>query len=306
MIRRLVEILKIPEDIRIPVLGGWNYRLCNFIDNRCIRREKIREKMLNTEKRDIFVTVSMTSYPARIPYVYLALKSLLLQSYKPDRIILWLADSQFPDRKLPQELRELEPAGVEIQWCDDLYGHKKYYYCVKYQKENEVVITFDDDIIFPVNAIKRLIKKHQQYPGCLVCERAQSIDYERDGALKNPGKWKVISDIGVRRPSYSLNPSPGGGCLLPFCAFPGDAVNEEKIRELAFKNDDLWYMFMAAENGVRTVKTQKYHKPFSVIDGSQFEQMATENVIGNVNQVIMKKLKQAYPTAYRRITTDED
>lgn len=305
MNRRLLEKIKIPESIRVPFLGGIIYDFLSQKENQLIQTEHL-ENALNTEKRKTKVIVSMTSFPARIEYVHIALKSLMLQSYKPDRIILWLADEQFPNHQLPQKLLELQNYGLEIKWCEDLYGHKKYFYCILDQKPDEVIITFDDDIIYPVDAIKRLIKKHEEYPNCLVCERAQAIDYEKDGSLKNPGRWKTISDIGYKKPSYSLNPSPGGGCLIPYRGFALDAQNKNKIRKLAYKNDDLWYMFMAAENKTRTIKTQKYHKPYTLIKGSQTVQMATENVVGNKNKVVMQKLIEEYPEAYHRILYDID
>ena len=229
----------------------------------------------------------------------------MLQSYKPDRIVLFLASEQFPDKSLPDELTFLTKHGLEIKWCEDLYGHKKYYYCIKEQKPNEVVITFDDDIIYSLDTVKRLINTHKKYPDCLVCERAQAIDYEKDGSLKNPGRWKTLSSVGVKTPSFSLNPSPGGGCLIPYKAFYKDAYDTEKIRSLAYKNDDLWYMFMAAENGTRIIKTEKYHKTFTLIENSQEFQMAFENVIGDKNMVIMENLAKEYPTAYKRIITDK-
>lgn len=305
MNRRLIEKLKIPESIRLPILGGKIYRYLSRKENELIQDEII-ENALNTEERKERVIASMTSFPARIEYVHIALKSLMTQSYKPDRIILWLANEQFPDHILPEKLLTLQEYGLEIKWCDDLYGHKKYYYCISEQSPNEVIITFDDDIIYPIDAIKRLMKTHEKFPDCLICERAQSIDYESDGSLKNPGRWKTISNVGYKKPSYSLNPSPGGGCLIPYDGFYKDAKNKKKIRELAYKNDDLWYMFMAAENGTRTVKTQKYHKPFSLIAGSQTVQMATENVVGNRNQIIIYNLSREYPLAYNRILYDED
>lgn len=306
MNRRIIEFLKIPESIRIPYFGGVSYRFFSKLENKIVSACKIPEEPLNKEKRDIFVTASLTSFPARIEYVHLAIKSLMLQSYKPDRIVLWLANEQFPDHILPENLTNLEKYGLEIKWCDDLYGHKKYFYCIKEQKENEVVITFDDDIIYPIDCIKRLIATHKQYPGCLVCERAQAIIYDKNGELENPGKWNVISDVGVKKPSYSLNPSPGGGCLIPYKAFYKDAFDEKIICELAYKNDDLWYMFMVAQNKVKTVKTRKYHKIFTLITGSQAVQMATENVIGNKNIEIMKILAKHYPQAYNRIVTDKE
>lgn len=306
MNRKTTERLKIPEAVRVPLLGGILYRRLTALDNRLILAEQIPQPALNTQPRKTKVIASMTSFPARIAYAHVALKSLLLQSYRPDRLILWLANEQFPDHRLPDELLALQAYGLEIRWCDDLYGHKKYYYCLKEQTPDEVVITFDDDIIYPVDAIRRLVETHKRYPHCLVCERAQSIAYESDGTLKNPGTWPPVSDVGWKTPSYSLNPSPGGGCLIPYGGFYKDAQDEEKIRSLAYKNDDLWYMFMAAENGTRTIKTQKYHKPFSLVAGSQGTQMATENVLGDRNREIMKGLIAAYPTAYRRILRDED
>lgn len=305
MNRRLTEFLKIPEAVRIPYFAGVCHKLLTKTENKLINEEKIPQNPLNTEKRDETVTVSLTSFPARIEYVHLAIKSLMLQSYKPDRIILWLADEQFPNRELPKKLTDLQDFGLEIKWCDDLYGHKKYYYCIAEQKQNEVVITYDDDIIYPVDSIKRLMDTHKKYPNCLVCERAQAISYLPNGELENPGRWNVISDIGYTSPSYSLNPSPGGGCLIPCGAFYKDAYDKEIIRKSAYKNDDLWYMFMAAQNGTKTVKTRKYHKFFSVIDGSQIFQMATENVVGNKNIAVMKLLSANYPEAYERIVFDK-
>lgn len=306
MNRKLTELLKIPESVRIPFFGGKWYQFLNKLDNKSIEKEEVPDNALNTEARDETVTVSLTSFPARIEYVHLAIKSLMLQSYKPDRIVLWLAEEQFPEKVLPAQLLELTKHGLEIHWCDDLYGHKKYFYCINEQKENEVVITFDDDIIYPKECIKRLMKKHKQHPGCLVCERAQALAYNSQGQPDNPGRWSVISNLGYRIPSYSLNPSPGGGCLIPYRAFFKDAYEKKYACDLAYKNDDLWYMFMAAQNCTRTIKTRKYHKTFSLVLGSQVTQMATENVVGNRNVEIMRVLANKYPIAYKRIITNKE
>lgn len=302
MLRNITEKIKLYETQRIPLLGGWWYKLVSKLENISIKKEKIVNP-LNNKKREEYVIASMTSFPARINFVYLSVKSLMRQTYKPDRILLWLAEEQFPGKKLPAELLDLQKYGLEIKWCHDIYGHKKYYYPVKEQKENEVIITFDDDIVYPPKCIERLIKKHEQFPMCLICERAQAVNREEDKIL-NPGRWDTISDIGIKAPSYSLNPSPGGGCLIPYKAFYKDAVNEELIRKYAYKNDDLWYMFMCAENQTKIIKTRKYHKIFTLIEGSQVVQMATENVVNGKNQEIMKDLIRRFPEAWNRIIND--
>lgn len=300
--RRILEYFKWIEGVRAPLLAGLVYRVTTRLDNFLINRERIPANPLNTEMRDKKIIVSLTSFPARIKYVHLAIKSLMLQTCKPDRIILWLAESQFPDKQLPQQLTDLQQFGLEIKWCEDLYGHKKYLYCVKEQRDNEVVITYDDDIIYPPDSIKRQYLTHLLFPGCLVCERAQAIKYKQDGSLENPGRWDAISNVGVNRSSFSLNPSPGGGCLIPYGAFSKDATDIEKINRLAYKNDDLWYMFMAAENGTKTIKTRKWHRIFTPIIGSQIVSMAAENVVGGKNFEIMERLRCEYPLAYQRIT----
>ena len=301
MNRNITEKLKIYETLRIPILGGWWYRFVSMLEMKSIKKETIPENSLNKEKRDEIIIASLTSFPARIQYVHYAIKSLMLQTCKPDRIVLWLAEEQFPGRELPEELSTLVEYGLEIKWTKDLYGHKKYFNLVEEQKENELVITFDDDIVYPPRCIERLMQTHRRFPNCLVCERAQAINYA-ENKIFNPGRWDTISDMGVEQPSYSLNPSPGGGCLIPYGAFYKDAVDEQKIYDLAYKNDDLWYMFMCAENGTQIVKTRKYHKIFTLVEGSQVVQMATENVQNNKNAEIMKRLIEAYPKAWNRIT----
>lgn len=303
MNRNLIEFLKIPESVRIPYFGGKWYRFLEKLDNQSIQSESLPDLPLNTKPRQEAVIASLTSYPARIAFVHLAVKSLMVQTYKPDRIVLWLAEEQFPDKKLPKELTALESHGLEIEWMKDIYGHKKYLNLVSNQQSHEVIITFDDDIIYPKRAIERLMKMHRKFPNCLVVERGQSYDSKVED---NPGRWPVRSQVGVAKPSYSINPSPGGGCLIPYGAFHADACDEEKIRRLAYKNDDLWYMFMCANNQTKTVKTRKNHKTFSMIIGSQVEQMATNNVVNNGNAIIMEKLKSTYPEAWKRIATDAD
>ena len=84
-----------------------------------------------SEIRKIKYIVSLTSFPARINEVWICIDSLMRQTFKPDKIILWLADSQFPDRVLPESLRKYEKKGLSICWCDDLRSYKKFFYTIQ-------------------------------------------------------------------------------------------------------------------------------------------------------------------------------
>ena len=299
MNRRITEILKIPESIRIPYFGGKWYQFLCEIDNMLIKKEHIQEYPLNTKPREETIAISLTSFPKRINVVHLAIKSLLNQSLKADSIKLWLAESQFKDKTLPEELLNLVQYGLEICFCsDDLLGHKKHYMAIKNQKENEIVVTYDDDIIYPKDSLERLVKMHKRFPDCIICNRAQSIQYNSNGEVINPGRWKTISDEGVGIPSYKLLPSNGGGVLYPYGSLCTDSYNVKKINQLCLRADDLWMMFMALENGTKTVKTRKYHKTFSVIRESQEQQLATGNVVNNDYLKFLNNMIIAYPNAW--------
>ena len=53
------------------------------------------------------VVVSMTSFPAAIPYAVQAVRSLLDGSVLPDKVVLYLTFAQFGEKGLPQELLAL-------------------------------------------------------------------------------------------------------------------------------------------------------------------------------------------------------
>ena len=84
---------------------------------------------INLEPRDEMYVLSLTSFPGRIDDVWIAVECLLRQTFKPDKIILWLAIGQFPDKVTPDSLKKLESRGLEVKFCeDDLRAHKKYSY----------------------------------------------------------------------------------------------------------------------------------------------------------------------------------
>lgn len=88
---------------------------------------KFKDIGITKNKRKTKLIVSFTSYPARIYYLPYVVYSLLIQSVKPDKLILWLAKEQFPnlENDLPQSLLKLKNNGLTIKWCRDIKSYKK-------------------------------------------------------------------------------------------------------------------------------------------------------------------------------------
>lgn len=54
------------------------------------------------------IIVSLTSFPAAIPYAIQAIRSVLNGTLKPDKIVLYLDTKKFPNGKIPNELEDLK------------------------------------------------------------------------------------------------------------------------------------------------------------------------------------------------------
>jgi RimJ/RimL family protein N-acetyltransferase len=114
----------------------WYY---NIWIKKCYEKNNLKSIGINTTPRREKIIVSLTSYPKRIETTWLAIETLLRQTVKPDKIILWLADTQFESlEKIPRELREQQKRGLTIRFCDDLKSHKKYFYTMQEYKNKKV------------------------------------------------------------------------------------------------------------------------------------------------------------------------
>ncbi len=303
---RAIQRLKFPEGARIPYFGGKWYNFLSKLERKYIKKLDCTDFKLNDSKRKEKITVSLTSFPARIEVVGYAIKSLFNQTVKPDRIILNLSKEQFPDRKIPKLLEQLQQKGLEIIYRDgDLRSHKKYHYVLKAQAENELVITYDDDLIYPEDSIERLYKKHLKYPECIVTNRGSCIEI-KDGKPMPYSSWKICSKEGVKTPSVKIFPSTGGGVLYPFGTVNNEAFNIESMMECAFSADDLWMRFMSALNKTMIIKTRKNHKTFTVLEDSQTESLQVENCLEGGNDTAIAKMVKKYPQAISFITGDSE
>ena len=74
------------------------------------------------------IIISLTSYPPRIKSVHITIKSLIKQTLKPNLIILWLAESEFPNRDsdLTKDLLALKSNRIKIEYYEkNIKSYKK-------------------------------------------------------------------------------------------------------------------------------------------------------------------------------------
>ncbi|SHJ13766.1 glycosyltransferase [Pseudobutyrivibrio xylanivorans] len=197
------------------------------------------------------IIVSLTTYPARINTVGVTIESLLNQSYKPKKVLLYLSKEQFPEElnELPKKLVKLQKRGLEIVFVeDDLKPHKKYYYALQ-EYPNDLIITADDDIFYPEGHIERLVSTSKMFPNAVICNRSHRITMTNDLHGFEPyNSWKeILTDA----PDELTVPIGCNGVLYKREFFDEELFDIEKIKKNSLYTDDLWLKVMELNNGIK-------------------------------------------------------
>ncbi len=158
------------------------------------------------------VIVSLTSFPQRINEIKYTLYSILNQTYKPSKVILWLAADEFPnlEKDIPQEVLNLKNNGLTIEWTDNIYSYKKLVPSLE-KYPDKITVTADDDVYYEQDWLEKLVRAYEKEK-CIVCHRAHRIKISKNG-LEPYKKW--AKKIKGGHASY-LNFFTGvGGVLYP-------------------------------------------------------------------------------------------
>ena len=129
------------------------------------RISEFNQTGVTTEKRKPQLIISVTSFSQRIRDVHFTLYSLLTQTLKPDAVVLWLGEEEFPDKEnnLPQSVLALKRNGLTIKWCKDTGSYKKLIPSLK-EYPDDIIVTADDDIYYRPNWLELLYNAYLKEP----------------------------------------------------------------------------------------------------------------------------------------------
>ncbi len=254
-------------------------------------REK--EYGLNPSPHSPRIIVSLTTFPDRLGTVHLSIRSMLVQTMKPDMIILYLGED-VDIAQLPESLTDMKRNGLIIEKRPgDIKPHKKYYYAIK-EHPGDLIITIDDDHIYSNNLIEKLYKAHLRFPDCVAATRAHRIEFNADGSIKPYQKWGWEYPV-ANKPSLRLLATGCGGVLYPPNCMPEELFDIERLQALAYEADDLWLKAMQVLKGTRVVLcSQLVRLKRYLIPESQKISLQAMNVHQNRNDLYMDILIKHY------------
>ncbi len=226
------------------------YQRKMILDNNLLQ---LKESGITNHKYcDSDIIVSLTTYGRRIHSVCLTIESLMEQSMKANRIILWL-DTSFQSKKLPSTLEKLKSRGLEVAFCKDLRSYTKLVPTLcKYP--NDIIITADDDLVYDINMLENLILAYLENPNYIYCNRAHKMSLDANGNLKSYNDW--IYECRDTEAGCLIFPTGVGGVLYPPHSLDSEVLNETVFMDICKFADDVWFKAMALKMGTKVKRVE--------------------------------------------------
>ena len=191
------------------------------------------------------IVVSLTSYPARMPEAQYTLFSLLKQSLKPNKVLLWLGEEQFPNREqdIPEKILALQKNGLDIRWTKDIKSYKKLVPALR-EYPDAIIVTADDDLFYDPHWLGLLYADYQRNSCApmVYAHRAHRIQTSLGGQILPYFAWLAAPRAGLQDgPSWFNLATTGAGALFPPHVLQADMLREEVFCALAPSADDIFF-----------------------------------------------------------------
>jgi len=245
---------KIRGGIRCLNENGWRYTLKHAFQKVSAQIHykvawlRAVKSGLNKTPRHPRLIVCVTSSPARIRYTDRTIQSLLRQSVRADRCILWLAKEAFPggELSLPTRLTVLGQYGLEIRWHSANSADQVLISALS-EFPNDIILTASDAYLYHADMIATLFATYQKNPDLIHCLRASKLRY-----LAEKADLQQVGDHnGYQIPSYLNMPLIGTGCLFPPAALSVLELDQACFASFAAEADDMRSWLLAAINDVK-------------------------------------------------------
>ena len=243
--------------------------------------------------------VSLTSFPKRLPTLWLVIESLKHQNIKPEKIILYLSSDEIKDKNdIPHSLLKEEDDLFEIRLRKGkLRAHGKYHFAMK-EFPDKNIVTVDDDILYPPTMLQALLDGHNKYPTDVITNCTKQILFDKNKKILPYNNWKKFFNFDDYKNGYcekdNLIPMGVCGVLYPPSVLYKDVLNFDLAKEKSYLADDLWLYTQTVLAGNKVIKTNFNTYSCIPIEIQNNVTLASSNVENNQNDVQFKQLRDYY------------
>lgn len=265
------------------------------------RTEQLNQLALSCDRQGITnekyaqenIIVSLTTYGKRLNQVYLTIESLMQQTLKPNKIVLWL-DTKLSDSRLPFLLEKQTERGLEIRFCDDIRSYKKLIPSL-HEYPDDVIITVDDDVFYNLNMLENLVSAYLKDNTYIYFNRGHRIRLLANNQARRYRDWEW--DIKSLDTSSLNFPTGVGGILYPPNSLSKEVLNQDIFMNICPSADDIWFKAMALYNGTLCKKVETFVENGSEYienNSVQFETLSQINNEQYQNDIQFKNVFERY------------
>lgn len=231
---------------------------------------------INSEvKRDTPILVSLFCERKNFKHLHKTLFSLLDQSLKPDKIILWL-DNEYEDLTfLPYNITQFVKNGLEIFFVKNISNYTQTIMALK--KYNDyIIVTADSNIYYPPNWLKKLYISYIANPENIHTHNAYLIELQ-DKTITPSSSWKRLNKEAC---GFNIFPISYGGILYPPNCFKEEVFRNDIFLNNVICNEELWFWAMALINNKKIRIIDNNIRNFATVNfiDSYFDNQIKEKV----------------------------
>lgn len=243
------------------------------------------------ENNDIII--SLTTYSNFINQVHITIESLMEQTVKPKKIVLWISD-KYKDYEIPEILNKQKKRGLEIRKTRDIGSYKKLIPALQ-EFPNNPIITCDDDVIYPIDTIEWLLKAYKNDPAKIYFRRGHKMIL-KDSKHFIPYNNFIWEMQDLTTDIYNFFTGVGGVLYPPNC-FDSEVFNYEKFSKLAPYADDIWFNAMALKNNTSCQKIytkRNCYIDYDLLKEDSGQRLQAKNVKRNKNDIQLQAVWDEY------------
>lgn len=261
---------------------------------------RIRKAIRLSAQQDTSVIVSITSYGKRVNRsVVYTIYSLIQQTIRPERIVLWLNEQEFCAENLPGNLRFLCNYGLEVRYAKDIRSYTKIIHALS-EFADKHIITVDDDVYYGRLLVQELIEAHNKHPQTIITNYAKVPTTDIHSKLEPYIKWPEYyhASAGLSYDSAKLFPLGVGGVFYPSHVFDEEVKNEAVFTRLCPNADDVWLYVMGlrckAEKQILTNSRINCYHTDLLRQYFTHDRLTNSNRIGGENDTQLQALLAHY------------
>lgn len=220
------------------------------------------------------IDICLTSISSRLDTLHFTISSLLEQEYSSFSVNLYLSTEPFlldkgVSTRLPASLETIRRADTRFKvWFVPNWGsyRKAIPYLMSGSTKRRLFVTSDDDTIYPVDWLGKLVSAYQEHHG-IICYRGHAM--MRDGREFLPYRRWMTNGIECN-PDLFIVPTGKDGVLYDTALIHPRIVDIDAALKIAPTADDLWFKWHTAAVGATTfvINTDYTSDTFAATDFS--------------------------------------